>query len=102
MANIISDNMRNSVFSENKSFHVHCVMAMPTQNVKTNIGVFEYDYLRAQETMKFEINLDFSQFDVEKHKVEHMAFMFKIIDEKKRIIGNPKKDNMILFVKINT
>ena len=28
-----------------------------------------------------------------------MAFMFKIIDEKKRIVGNPKKDNMILFVR---
>lgn len=25
--------------------------------------------------------------------------MFKIIDEKKRIVGDPKKDNLILFVK---
>lgn len=29
-----------------------------------------------------------------------MAFMFKIIDEKKRIVGDPKKDNLILFVKV--
>lgn len=26
--------------------------------------------------------------------------MFKIVDEKKRIVGDPKKDNLILFVKV--
>ena len=26
--------------------------------------------------------------------------MFKIIDEKNRIVGDPKKDNLILFVKV--
>jgi hypothetical protein len=44
--------------------------------------------------------LDFSALDAEKQNLSHMAFMFKIIDDKKRIIGNPKTDNMVLFVKI--
>lgn len=46
MANMISDDLRNSVFSETKSFNLHCVMVLPTQ-IKTNIGSFDYNYLRA-------------------------------------------------------
>jgi hypothetical protein len=36
MANMISDDMRNSVFSETKSFNLHCVMVLPTQ-IKTKV-----------------------------------------------------------------
>ena len=47
-----------------------------------------------------DMNLDFSKFDAGSRGISHMAFMFKIIDEKKRIVGNPKKDNMIVFARV--
>jgi len=50
--------------------------------------------------MTIKLNLDFS--GLQSKNISHFAFMFKIVDEKKRIMGDAKKDNIILFVKVQS
>ena len=64
-----------------------------------NIEVeFSYDPLLAGETLTLSLSLDFSGFQFTSQS--HLAFVFKILDDKNFILGNAKTDNLILFVNL--
>jgi hypothetical protein len=69
-----------------------------TTNVE--ISKFNYDPLFAGETLSLKLDLDFNSYDFSSEE-SHLAFMFKILDNKNFILGNAKQDNLILFVNLN-
>ena len=60
---------------------------------------FNYDSLYSGETLTLTMDLDFNNFDFTSCK-SHLAFVFKILDNKQYILGDAKKDNLIVFIKV--
>jgi hypothetical protein len=60
---------------------------------------FNYDPLFAGETLTLTLDLDFNNFDFSSGE-SHLAFVFKILDNKQYILGDAKKDNLIVFIKV--
>ena len=52
------------------------------------------------------ISLDFSHFDFEntldkeKSKIKYISMIFRILDEDNQMLGDPKDDNMVVFIKV--
>ena len=67
----------------------------------TNLEVvdFNYDDLYAGETLTLSMNLDFTNYDFTSGE-SYLAFVFKILDKKQYILGDAKKDNLIVFIKV--
>jgi hypothetical protein len=54
--------------------------------------------LFAGETLTLRMDLDFNQFLVRGET--HLAFMFRILDNKNFILGSGIKDNLIVFINL--
>jgi hypothetical protein len=67
----------------------------------TNLEItdFKYDDLYAGETLTLSMDMDFSNFDFSSGE-KYLAFVFKILDGKQYILGDAKRDNLIVFIKV--
>jgi hypothetical protein len=67
----------------------------------TNLEIidFKYDDLYAGETLTLSMDMDFSNFDFSSGE-NYLAFIFKILDGKQYILGDAKRDNLIVFIKV--